>query len=295
MALALEIERQGPGPVDQAPATGVRYRYGIAFWLAVVWLVAISLAALLAPFLPIANPDQVNVLAAEQGPSWQHWFGTDSTGRDVFSRTIHGARVSLVVGVSAVAIGLVIGGMLGLIAGYIRGVTDGGISYAFDTLLAFPSIVFVVLITSLTSRSLLVISVTLGILAVAPLGRLARASTMSFSAEPFVLAARSLGASHLRIMFREIAPNVAVPLLSFALLGCGIAIVAEGSLAFLGLSVDQQISWGKIIVDGSNGRTLRTAPHIALCAIAVLFVTILSLNLVGSRLQQRFDLRSSRL
>lgn len=295
MSLAATDKWRGPSETEGGRPSAVRYRFGSSFWLAVAWLITIALAALLAPVLPLADPDAVNVVAAEQGPSWQHWFGTDSTGRDVFSRSIHGARISLVVGVAAVSIGLVVGGLLGLVAGYTRGIADGGISYAFDTLLAFPSIVFVVLITSLTSRSLLVISISLGVLAIAPLGRLARASTMSFSAEPFVLAARSLGARHLRIMMLEIGPNVAVPLLSFALLGCGIAIVAEGSLAFLGLSVDQQISWGKIIVDGSNGRTLRTAPHIALCTIALLFVTILSLNLVGSRLQQRFDRRSSRL
>lgn len=289
-----------PGPVpasaaDVAPVERSRYRYGTGFWVAAVWLVAVVGGAAFAWFLPIADPEALDVMVAEQGPSWEHWFGTDSVGRDVFSRTVHGARTSLVVGIVAVVIGMILGGALGLLAGYARGVVDGGVSYLFDTLLAFPSIVFVVLITSLTSRSMFVITVTLGVLAVAPLGRLARASTMSFASQPFVTAARALGAGHLRIMLREIAPNVAVPLVSFALLACGIVIVAEGSLAFLGLSVEQQISWGKIIVDGSNGRTLRTAPHVALFPIGVLFVTVLSLNLVGSKLQQRLDNRVSRL
>lgn len=263
--------------------------------VAVVWLVVLGTAAFLAPFLPLADPDQTNVSRLESGPSWQHWFGTDSVGRDVFARALWGARISLVVGITAIAFGFVVGGALGLIAGYLRSGPDTVISFLFDTLLAFPAIVFIVLITSLTQRSLMMISLVLGILAIAPLGRLARAATMSYASEPFVIAARALGATNSRIVLRELAPNVVVPMSAFALLGCGIAIVAEGSLAFLGLSVDQQISWGKIIVDGSNGRTLRDAPHVALSTISMLFVTILSLNLVGSYLQRRGDTRTAKL
>lgn len=273
----------------------MRRRVPFGFVLAVVWLVVLGASALLAPILPLANPDQTDVTRLEMGPSWQHWFGTDSVGRDVFSRAIWGSRISLVVGIAAVAFGFVVGGVLGLIAGYLRSAADTVISFVFDTLLAFPAIVFIVLITSLTQRSLTMISLVLGILAVAPLGRLARAATMSYASEPFVTAARAVGATNWRILLRELAPNVIVPMSSFALLGCGIAIVAEGSLAFLGLSVDQQISWGKIIVDGSNGRTLRDAPHVALTTIGMLFVTILALNLVGSHLQRRGDSRTSKL
>jgi peptide/nickel transport system permease protein len=250
-------------------------------------------AAVLAPVLPIADPNSVDVLAGEIGPSWTHWFGTDSVGRDVFARAIWGARTSLVVGVLATAIGLVVGGLLGLLAGYARGVVDHVISYLFDSMLAFPALVFAILVTALTERSLFWVTAVLAVLSVAPLGRLARGVTLSVAQEPFVLVSRSLGARHWRIMTRELLPNVAVPLGAFALLGCGLAIVAEGSLAFLGLSVSDGLSWGTSIVDGASGRTLRAAPHVAMAPITVLFLTVLSLNWIGDTLRRRADLRSA--
>lgn len=268
-------------------------RRGLGFWLAAAWLMAVVGAALLAPVLPITSPDAVDVLAAEAGPSWQHWFGTDSVGRDVFSRTVWGARTSLVVGVLAIVVGVLVGGLLGLIAGYIRGPVDQVVSYGFDSLLAFPSLVLAILVTALTERSLFWVTAVLAVLTVAPIGRLARGATLSVVEEPFVLVARALGAGHWRIMARELLPNVAVPLGAFALLGCGIAIVAEGSLAFLGLSVADGLSWGTIIVDGSSGRTLRAAPHVALLPITVLFLTVLSLNWIGDTLRRRADRRSA--
>lgn len=268
-------------------------RLGVGFWVAMCWLVAVVGAALLAPVLPLVSPDDVDVLAAEAGPSWAHWFGTDSVGRDVFSRTVWGARTSLVVGVLAIAVGVLVGGLLGLIAGYARGLVDHVVSYVFDSLLAFPALVFAILVTALTERSLFWVTAVLAVLAVAPIGRLARGATLAVVEEPFVLVSRALGARHWRIMTRELLPNVAVPMGAFALLGCGIAIVAEGSLAFLGLSVADGLSWGTIIVDGSSGRTLRAAPHVALLPITVLFLTVLSLNWIGDSLRRRADRRSA--
>jgi peptide/nickel transport system permease protein len=266
---------------------------GVGFWLGAAWIVALTALAIAIPWLPLPAPDDTDVLTAEQGPSWGHLFGTDSVGRDVFVRVLWGARISLIVGVAAILIGLAIGGTLGVLAGFRGRLTDRTVSFLFDTMLAFPAIVFAVLITSLTSRSLLSISVVLGMLAVAPLGRLARAATLAVRNEPFVLAAESLGARPARVMWRELLPNVLVPLTSFALLGCGLAIVAEGSLAFLGLSVENSTSWGTIIVDGSSGRTLRSAPHVALFPITVLFLTVLSFNWIGAVLQRRSDSRTS--
>lgn len=272
---------------------GVDDRRGIGFWLAATWLTVVVGSALLAPWLPLVAPGDTDVLVAESGPSWQHWFGTDSVGRDVLSRTVWGARTSLVVGVLAIVVGVIVGGLLGLVAGYTRGPIDAGVSYAFDSLLAFPALVFAILVTALTERSLFWVTAVLAVLAVAPIGRLARGATLSVVEEPFVLVARALGASHWRIMTRELVPNVAVPLGAFALLGCGVAIVAEGSLAFLGLSVANGLSWGTIIVDGSSGRTLRSAPHVALLPIAVLFLTVLSLNWIGDSVRRRADRRSA--
>jgi peptide/nickel transport system permease protein len=270
-------------------------RLGISFWAATAWLTAVVVGGVLAPWLPLADVDATDVRSKNLGPSLEHLFGTDSIGRDVFTRTVWGARVSLLVGVMAILIGVTIGGILGLVAGYARRGPDRAISFAFDSLLAFPAIVFAVLITSLTGRSLLWVTLVLGVLTIAPLGRLARAATLTVASQPFVEAAASVGATPLRIIRRELVPNILPTLLSFSLVGCGVAIVAEGSLAFLGLSVENSVSWGTIIVDGSSGRTLRIAPHVALLPIAVLFLTVLSLNWIGAVIQRRADSRSSKL
>jgi peptide/nickel transport system permease protein len=248
-----------------------------------------------APLLPLHDVEGTDVRNKNMGPSLAHLFGTDSIGRDVFARTVWGARVSLLVGVMAILIGVAVGGSLGLLAGYARRVADRTISFAFDSLLAFPAIVFAVLITSLTGRSLFWVTLVLGVLTVAPMGRLARAATMAVASQPFVEAAASVGATPMRIIRRELVPNILPTLMSFALVGCGVAIVAEGSLAFLGLSVEGSVSWGTIIVDGSSGRTLRIAPHVALLPIAVLFLTVLSLNWIGAVVQRRADSRNSKL
>jgi len=268
---------------------------GVAFWLCVGWLIVIVLAAICADWLPIKDPN-VNYINREFGrppysPNGTHWFGTDQDARDVFSRTIYGARVSLVVGFVAVLSGMLIGGTLGIIAGYFRGWLDRIISFVFVVLLSFPSLVLAILITSLLSRSLTTISSTLGFLSIAPIGRLARATTIQYSEREFVLAARTLGARHPRIIVRELLPNVVIPMGALALLGMAVAIVAEGGLAFLGLSVQKEETWGKLILFGAGTRDLQNAPWISMTPIFVLFLTVLSLNYAGDKLRAYFDVR----
>ncbi len=268
---------------------------GWAFWLAIGWLAVVILAALLAPWLPLKDPD-ANFIDPARGrppyaPNATHWFGTDQDARDVFSRTIHGARVSLTVGFVAIASGMVIGGSLGMIAGYFRSAYDRAISFAFLVLLSFPALVLAILITSLLDRGLMTISATLGFLAIAPVGRLARATTIQYSEREFVVAARSLGARHPRIIVRELLPNVVIPMGALALLGMAVAIVAEGGLAFLGLSVEKEETWGKLILLGSGSRDLENAPWISMGPILVLFLTVLALNFAGDRIRAHFDVR----
>lgn len=269
---------------------------GWLFWSSIGWLVLVALAAALAPWLPIDDPDAIGgdsgLDRALAGPSSDAWFGTDSLARDVFARTIHGARVSLVVGVVAIVLGVVVGGALGVIAGYFRGVLDRAVSFAFVVLLSFPSLVLAILITSLVDRGLATISLTLGVLGIAPVGRVARSATIQYAERDFVKAARMIGARHHRIIVQELLPNVAVPMGSLALLGMAVAIVAEGGLAFLGLSVEEGATWGKLILDGSQTQTLTDAPWVAFAPIAVLFVTVLALNLAGDRLRRFGDVRS---
>ena len=271
----------------------VRRRLGAGFWLAVIWLAAVAAAALLAPVLPLADPTKVGYGGPRESPSLDAWFGTDALGRDVFSRTLHGARISLAVGGFAIVFGMLVGGGLGILAGYFRGRLDRLVGFAFFVLLSFPALVLAILITATLERSLSVVSLTIGILAIAPVGLLARASTLVFAEREFVAAARILGARHGRIIVRELLPNVVIPMGALTLLGMAIAVVAEGSLAFLGLSVegDDAISWGKMIVDGAGVRDLKNATHVAMMPILVMFATVLSLNYAGDRIRQYFDVR----
>ena len=291
----LRMMRSGRTPETggESDDAAVRRRLGVGFWLALVWLLVISFVALFAPFLPIADPAEVGFGGARESPSFDAWFGTDALGRDVFSRTMHGARISLAVGGFAIVFGMVVGGALGILAGYFRGRLDQAVGFVFFVLLSFPALVLAILITATLERSLLVVSLTIGILAVAPVGLLSRASTLVYAEREFVAAARVLGARHGRIIVRELLPNVVIPMGALTLLGMALAVVAEGSLAFLGLSVDGEnaISWGKMIVDGAGIRDLQNATHVAMFPVAVMFVTVLALNFAGDRIRQYYDVK----
>lgn len=280
---------------DELPSEFVETkRLGIGFWIAVGWIVLIVLLAVLAPILPIKDPDKNFIqtgLRPPYSPSWTHWMGTDQDARDMFARTVFGARVSLMVGFAAIAFGIVIGGPLGMIAGFVRGWFDQIVSFLFLVLLSFPALVLAILITALVDRSALTISLTLGLLAIAPVGRLARAATLVFAEREFVTAARTIGAKSSRILFRELLPNVAIPMGALALLGVAVAIVAEGALAFLGLSVESGSTWGKLILTGSGTRTLESSPWVAFGPIIVLFLTVVALNFAGDRLRDYFDVK----
>ena len=283
-------------PPEDSPAgddAAVRRRLGLGFWLAAVWLLVMAFVALFAPLLPIADPTEVGFGGPRESPSFDAWFGTDALGRDVFSRTLHGARISLAVGGFAIVFGMVIGGGLGIVAGYFRGRLDQAVGFVFFVLLSFPALVLAILITATLERSLLVVSLTIGILAVAPVGLLSRASTLVYAEREFVAAARVLGAKHGRIIVRELLPNVVIPMGALTLLGMALAVVAEGSLAFLGLSVagDDAISWGKMIVDGAGIRDLQNSTHVAMLPVVVMFVTVLALNFAGDRIRQYYDVK----
>ncbi len=278
--------------------TAEKRTLGIGFYLSVGWLITILALAILAPWLPIDDPKAISIIPGERppyAPSSEFWFGADQDAHDIFSRVIWGARVSLTVGVSAIFFGMAIGGSFGMLAGYFRGRIDKVVSFVFIVLLSFPALILAILMTALLDRSLTTISIVIGILSVAPVGRVARATTISFADREFVLAARTLGAKNGRIIIRELLPNVVIPMSALALLGIAVAIVAEGALAFLGLSVEQDVTWGKLILLGSGSRVLREAPWIALFPILILFLTVLSLNFAGDRLRSYFDVKETSL
>ena len=285
---------------NQANADGAAFkrRLGFGFWVAATWLGIVFAAAVLAPWLPFKDPNVNNIVSGQRppyAPSGTHLFGTDQDARDMLSRTVFGARVSLTVGLVAIGMGMLFGGFMGIVAGYFRGWWDRVISFIFIIFLSFPALVLAILITALLERSLRTISITLGILAIAPVGRVARATTISFADREFVLAARTLGAKNGRIIVKELLPNVLIPMSALALLGMAVAIVAEGGLAFLGLSVEKGPTWGKVILTGAGSRDLQKAPWIAIIPIIVLFLTVLALNYAGDRIRTYFDARETGL
>ena len=291
------VDRGRPRPVPRAGPCGepevvkVRRRLGIGFWGAISWIFLISAAALLAPWLPIAAPDEIGAGPRLGGPSWDNWFGADSNGRDMFSRTIWGARVSLMVGFVSIVLGFLIGGLVGVVSGYLRGPTDRILSFIIFVMLSFPSLVLFLLVISIVGQGLWVVSLTLSVLVVPSVARLGRAVTIAFAEREFVAAARLLGATKRRVMVREILPNVLIPMSALLLLGLGVTIVAEGGLAYLNLSVADGFSWGKMINLGAAPRTLRSAPGVAFFPIGAMFLTVLSLNWAGDRLRQYLDVR----
>ncbi|NJP89437.1 dipeptide/oligopeptide/nickel ABC transporter permease/ATP-binding protein [Nonomuraea sp. FMUSA5-5] len=268
----------------------MRRRLGFGVWLAAGWIGLVLLAALLADFLPFARYDETLAGPPQSGPSAAHPFGTDGLGRDVLSRVVYGARVSLGVGLGAVLLGLGVGAPLGILAGYRRRATDAVIMAVNDVAQAFPALVFALAVVAFAGANLRNVLIVLGVLGVPSWVRLIRGATLSFAEREFVLAARVLGTRDRRILWREILPNVAVPAASYAFIGMAVVVVAEGSLAFLGLSVQAPTpTWGGLI---NEGRTLmETAPHVVLAPSVVMFLTVLSFNLVGDRLRALTDVR----
>jgi peptide/nickel transport system permease protein len=267
---------------------------GVAGWVAVGWLALLVAAATLAPVLPFADPDANNVAIARTGPSAAAWLGGDANGRDVLARVVFGARSSLVIGVGAIAFGLVVGGLLGLLAGYYRRRVDAVVVGAFDVLLSVPALVLALAFTVFLGPSVRNMVLALGVVAVPQLGRIVRASALSWSGREFVVAARALGAGDARIITREVLPNVAPAMFSVALLGIGVAVVAEGGLSLIGAGVRPgTITWGTMIVGGIN--ELVTAPSVVLSPATAMFLTVLALNYLGDVIRARFDVRESLL
>jgi peptide/nickel transport system permease protein len=281
-------------------------KFGVLF--GATFLIVLLFLTVFADWLPfIRNADtkvRVNgklMSNYKLGPGWEAWWGTDGNGFDVFARCIYYARYTLWIGVSSTAIGLFVGGALGMLAGYFRGKTDRVISVLIDCLLAIPALVLAIMVVRRLDdikldftwlgwmSRLWQIILTLSILAIAPLARIVRAQTMALREREFVLAGRSLGAGNMRILFKEILPNLIPAMVTVAATGLGILIAAEGALAFLGLGLET--SWGFMI--NANRNRLEKAWWATIFPCIMLFLTVLSFNLIGDRLARRFDVREA--
>lgn len=286
-------------PPDAPPAAAAtppsgrpafRPKRPIAYWVSLTWICVLTAAAVFAGVLPLRDPNRADFSRIAEGPSWTYWFGTDEVGRDIFARVIHGARVSLLIGIASVILGMVVGGMLGMIAGYLKGRAEGVIVTITDALLAFPALVLLLTLAAVFGQNLPTLVLGLALLTVPTFIRLTRANTLVISQREFVVAARAYGSRSLRVMMRDVAPNVIMPLMAYCFIIAGVVIVAEGSLSFLGLGLPPPTaSWGGMIAGGRID--LDTKPHIVLMPGMVMFLTVLAFTMVGEHLRRNFDVR----
>jgi peptide/nickel transport system permease protein len=284
----------GAAGVAQLEESRAKKRLGVVFWLCISWIALVIVLAVFANVLPLRSY-RTNLLGSPRlRPNAHFWLGTDENGRDMLSRTIYGARVSLIVGFASIFLGLVIGGALGIIAGYYKGKIGTFIMGCMDVMLAFPALVFALVIVTFLGQSLLNVTIAIAVISIAPIARIIRASTLTFAEREFVMAARTLGAKNWRIITREILPNVILPAASFSLIAVALAIVGEGALAFLGLSVPAPTpTWGGMINEGRG--FLQLDPWISMIPAAAMFITVLAFNFAGDGLRSFFDVKEGAL
>lgn len=301
-------------PAPEATDDRPRRKRDFAFWFGVSWLVVLLLHAVFADWLPWVRGENERVQGASNyrfGPGRDFWFGSESLGKDIFARSVYGARLALTVSLVSIAGAVVIGGTLGMMAGYFKGWWDRVISILVDSLLAFPAIVIAALVIgrfdALASSDISVLGLEFGwltrrwsvtiiflFLSIAPVARIVRAQTLSLSEREYVLAARSLGARTPRILVREILPNLVPAMVSVIFTGVAILLAAEGGLAFIGYSVKApDASWGLMIAE--HRVRIEVAWWATVFPAIMLFMTVLAFNLVGDRVSKRFDIREASL
>jgi peptide/nickel transport system permease protein len=274
---------------------GMAYRRFKKHKLAVagaIFMIFLTIVAIFAPW--IAPHDPYNVTNTFSGPpSSEHWLGTDQVGRDVLSRLIYAARVSLLVGVGSVAISTVIGVILGLISGYYGGKTDMIIMRVVDIMMSFPPILLVLVAVSIVGPNLTNLILIIGFIAWASVARLVRGSVLSLKQMDYIKASVALGISTPRILFSHILPNVMAPVLVHATFFMAAVIIIEASLSFLGAGVQPPTaSWGNMLTSAQSLTVLTSQPWLWVPPGLMIFITVLSVNFIGDGLRDALDPRS---
>ena len=277
----------------------LRHRLAVA---GLVVLALLVLSALLAPVIAPYDPDALSTTERLQGPSSRHWLGTDDVGRDIFSRVLYGGRISLLIGVAATAVSLLIGTVVGAIAGYFGGFVDNLLMRVVDVFLSFPSLfILIVLATVIRTNSVLrqysgsiwPIAIVIGGLSWMALARLIRATFLSLREKEFVEAARAAGASNSRIMIRHILPGSLGPIIVQGTLLIAATIITESGLSYLGFGVQPPTAtWGTLL-DNAQGK-MQELPLYAIAPGLMIFLTVMSINYVGDGLRDAFDPHSTR-
>ena len=285
-----EIETDSRTLAGTRPAK--RRRRDIGALLGIIWIVLVGLAAVLADWLPLPDPNEVtNEFNAMPGLG-DHLLGTDAIGRDVLSRIVYGARVSMAIAIGATSLSLVLGVTLGMVAGYLRGKSDSAISLFVNFLLSFPPLIFLIAVVTALQPGLGTLVVALALLGIPNFARVARANSIAFAGRDFVTAAKALGAGAGRILVKELLVNVMLPIMSLALVVMATLVVAEGSLSFLGLGVPPPTpSWGGMLAAGRE--SLSENPQLVLVPAVFFFLTVFAFNRLGDWARGRVGRESS--
>jgi peptide/nickel transport system permease protein len=253
-------------------------------------ILVLFIIAVFAPLIAPYDPKLINTADILAAPSGLHWFGTDDLGRDVLSRMIYSARISLAVGFVAVGIATVIGIIIGAVAGYYGGWVDSILMRFVDIMLCFPTIFLILAVIAILGPSIWNIMIIIGLTSWMGVSRLVRAEFLTLKERDFVVAARAVGARDMRIIFRHILPNAMAPVLVSAVLGVGGAILIESSLSFLGLGVQPPTpSWGNMLTAGKDN--IEIAWWLSLFPGMAILITVLGYNLLGEGLQDAMNPR----
>jgi peptide/nickel transport system permease protein len=256
-------------------------------------IMIVLLLAIIAPWIAPYDPDAVNVKAILLSPSAEHWMGTDGLGRDVLSRMLFGARISLLVGFVAVGIATAIGVFLGAIAGFYRGWVDIVIMRLVDVMLSIPTFFLILAVIAFLTPSIWNIMIVIGLTSWMGVTRLVRAEFLSLREREFVLSAKTLGANDFRLIFLHLLPNSLTPIIVSTILGIASAVLVESGLSFLGLGVQPpQASWGNILTDGKE--YIQFAWWLSLFPGMAILVTVLGYNLLGEGLRDAMDPRTAK-
>jgi len=276
----------------QAPRLWVRLARDRSAIVGLSIVTMLTLAALAAPWLAPADPVRGSLSESLQAPSLAFWFGTDVQGRDILTRVLFGARLSLAVGLVSQSVASLLGLVLGLLAGYYGRWLDAVLMRLADVTLAFPSLLLLIAIAAAVTPSLPVVFVVIGVVGWAGMARLVRGQVLALRGLDYVQAARALGARDARILSRHLLPGVLAPVTVAATLGVGGAIMAEAALSFVGLGAQPPTpSWGAMVADGRD--LLRVAPWVSLVPGLAIGLTVLGMNLLGDGLRDALEVRTA--
>lgn len=281
-----------PALVNARQLRAQRVGRALRLWVpAGVLVLMLAICFLLPLVVTMPSASKGNIIYNNLPPfSPGHWLGTDVQGVDIFAQLVYGGQVAFEVGLAVTAIGFVIGGTLGVIAGYVSGWGDAVISRVLDILIAFPALVLALVIAQGLGPSEFHVILALSVFGIPAIGRIARGATLTIRGLPFITAAQLAGTRRWRIIARHIVPNIVPGLVTFALLGIGITIILEGALDFLGYGIPApQASWGNMI---SNGQQILSAqPEYVVIPSIALLITVAALNMLGDALRERWGVR----